>query len=352
MRGSTKNLGAGFLYFYIHFVTEVICFFVLGRYAGSSINLWVIMLTYDMLAFVPQAFIGYVSDRFKKIPFGVIGLLLLALSVFLFAYVKNPFVSLIVMCLGNCCTHVNGAEVTLRASGGKLSHSAIFVAGGSFGVITGKILADTAMPLWPLAALAILAVPLAVLAQFYISAAQEKSEVPCKPFNYSKKAACAAAVILLTVFIVAVRGYMGYGIPTSWKKTLWQTALLFVTMGIGKAAGGIFADIFGARKTALVSSVAALPFLMLGDRYIVVSLIGVMLFSMTMSITLGILVSVMPQSPGLAFGLTTTGLFIGTVPIFFFKLGTVVANCIMIGVLTVLCAACFLAVMRKDGANG
>ena len=47
-------------------------------------------------------------------------------------------VGLIILCLGNACIHVRGAEITLNNSYGKLSHSAIFVAGGSFGVITGK----------------------------------------------------------------------------------------------------------------------------------------------------------------------------------------------------------------------
>ena len=49
-----KTAGVGFLYFYIHLVTEVICFFMLKRYIGDSIGLYLIALAYDMLAFVPQ----------------------------------------------------------------------------------------------------------------------------------------------------------------------------------------------------------------------------------------------------------------------------------------------------------
>ena len=69
----------------------------------------------------------------------------------------------------------------------------------------------------------------------------------------------------------------------------------------------------------MVSAAAALPFLFLGDNLMLVSLIGVMFFSMTMSITLALLVSVLQKTPGLAFGFTTIGLFLGTAPIFFFK---------------------------------
>ena len=62
----TNNLGTGLLYFYVHFVTEVICFFVLGRYVGTGPEIWIIFLLYDMLAFVPQAMIGINKGYIKK----------------------------------------------------------------------------------------------------------------------------------------------------------------------------------------------------------------------------------------------------------------------------------------------
>ena len=144
---------------------------------------------------------------------------------------------------------------------------------------------------------------------------------------------------------------MGYGIPTSWNKTAVQTVMLYVTMGIGKLSGGILADIFGIKKVALFSAAAALPFLFTGDNIMAVSLIGVMLFSMTMSVTLAILVSVLKNAPGLAFGLTTIGLFLGSVPIFFFKFTTVKANCTVIAILTVFCLIAMQIIIRKDEEN-
>ena len=35
-------------------------------------------------------------------------------------------------------------------------------------------------------------------------------------------------IVLCAVFIVIIRGYMGYGIPTSWNKTVFQTILLSI----------------------------------------------------------------------------------------------------------------------------
>ncbi len=341
----------GLLYFYVHFVTEVICFFMLGRYGGDSLMLWFVPLLYDMLAFVPQSLIGYACDKLPRLQVGVPGLALMsaALLVWNMGLFRSPIPSLVILCLGNACTHVAGAEATLRTARGRLGPSAVFVAGGSFGVISGTLLSSTSTPYWALILLAATAVPFVLLAEDDRRKADRERETPCADFDYNAVKVAAVWIVLLATFIVIVRGYMGYGIPTAWKKTTLQTVMLFVTMGVGKAAGGLIADRIGVKKTAMFSAALALPFLLCGDRHMFVSLVGVMLFSMTMSITLALLVSVLPRTPGLAFGLTTIGLFLGTVPIFFFKLTTVRANGIMIGVLTAVCLLAMQWMIRKDG---
>lgn len=352
MKLSVKSLGTGFLYFYVHFVLEVICFFSLGRYFESTPIMWLIVFAYDILAFVPQSIIGYISDKFPRIPLGYIGLSLLFVALILQNTVPFPFVSLIPLCIGNACVHVKGAEVTLRTSNGSLSHSAIFVSGGSFGVVTGKLLSKTTLPWWLLLILIVTAVPFIMLGDTYCTGEKYRKSAECRNYRYNDPKVSAALVIVMAVFVVIVRGYMAYAIPTSWNKTTLQTILLYVFMGTGKALGGVLSDLFGVKKVALSSVVLSLPFLMFGDNHMIISLIGLMLFSMTMSITLGILVSVLPGSPGLAFGLTTIGLFIGSAPAAFFKVSGLVANCIMLSVMTAVCFVCFMISIRKDAING
>lgn len=342
---------AGLLYFYIHLVTEVICFFMLGRYAGDTVSLYLIVLAYDMLAFVPQGIIGPLADRHIKFPLAVTGIFLMAAALVLYNVFSLTAVSLIVLCLGNCCTHVNGAEVTLRSSNGSLTPCAVFVSGGSFGVISGKLLGATSMPWWILLILAASAVPFAVLAGMYLPKYKSNSTsrlIKCEGFDgYSDKS--GEAVVILAVIIVAVRGFIGYGIPSSWNKSVWQTVLLYVSMGVGKALGGVLSDMFGMKRTAVLSSILCLPFLLFGDRIMIISLIGVMLFSMTMSITLGLLVSALPKEPGLAFGLTTVGLFLGTLPIFFVKFASLLSGGIIISAAVIMCAAALSYLCAKRG---
>lgn len=346
----SSNISCGYLYFYIHFITEAICFYVMTRITGNSAFLWMCPLLYDALAFVPQSIIGYISDKYPKINFAIIGTILLSVGLIAFCLNLLPgqYTEIVILCLGNACIHVNGAEVTLRSSNGKLSHSAIFVAGGSFGVITGKIIAKTTISFWFLALIAFTMVPFILLAEYY---RRDSDNKPCHEFNYHSSKIKPKIIILLAVIIVIVRGYMGYGLPTSWNKTTIQTVLLFCTMGLGKALGGILSDAFGMRKVAIISMIGSLPFLLIGDNLMIISLIGVLMFSMTMSITLGLLVSVLKRTPGLAFGLTTIGLFLGTVPIFFFKINNNIINGIVIILLTLLCVFIASSIIRKDKLN-
>ena len=342
-----KNIGAGYLYFYIHFITEVVCFYLLYKIHGNSYLLWIIPLVYDALAFVPQSIFGYFADKHKNINLGLIGVVFLTISMPIYFLFHTPYLAIVILCIGNALLHVEGAETTLRSSNGKLASPAIFVGGGSFGVVTGRLLAGTRVTYLLLVFFSLTMIPFILLADYY-KKDTFKDKNPCKNFNYYNKDMNIKLVILFAVLIVVVRAYMGYGIPTSWNKTTLETILLFSIMGVGKCLGGIMCDLIGIRKTAILSIVCSLPFLLFGDKVMLVSLFGIMLFSMTMSVTLGILVSTLKKAPGLAFGLTTIGLFLGTVPIFFIKFTTLLANCILITVLTGICLIMALKITPKE----
>lgn len=338
-----ENMACGYLYFYIHFVVEVVCFYFLSKVSNSNI-VWLVPFLYDAFAFVPQSIIGYISDKYPKIKMSMIGVILLFIGMLIFSFTStSKYLSLFIICFGNAFIHVGGAENTLKNSHGKLSHSAIFVAGGSFGVITGRLLAKTFLPSYVMLPFILTMIPFILLADTYNS-----KDSNCYKFNYVKETMKPEIIIILAVIVVIVRGYMGYGIPTSWNKTTLQTVYLFFIMGLGKALGGILSDAFGIRKIAIVSTILAIPFLAIGDNLMFISLIGVMFFSMTMSITLAILVSCLKKTPGLAFGLTTIGLFLGTAPIFFIKIPSTLVNIMMITILSLGCSIALGVVLKKD----
>ena len=339
-----KNNTVGILYFFIHFIIEITSFYIVSLYTNSNI-VWMLALLYDFFAFVPQGLFGYFIDKGFKTNFSIIGMILSTLALILLFFNFNAMLVVLVLSIGNCMVHIQGAETTLKSSYGKMAPSAIFVSGGSFGVITGKLLAMYKVPI-PFIILInlLMLIPILICKKYENRISEKKLEA----YNFSNKNINSKIIITLAVFVVIVRAYMGYGIPTTWNKTIVQTILLYCSMGIGKAMGGILIDNIGIRKTALLSTIGSLPFLLFGSNMMIISLIGIMMFSMTMAITLGVIVSELKKYPGIAFGFTTLGLFLGSLPVFVSRIESVLINCIMVIVLTITCSIILNIICKKE----
>ena len=125
----------------------------------------------------------------------------------------------------------------------------------SFGVVTGKILASYLNYKY-IIIFGLLLIPLSFIVHQYNGA-----DKTCDKFYYHNDKYPVVLIILLGVFVVVIRGYIGYGIPSSWNKSMFDTFLLYSFMGVGKAMGGILIDSIGIRKTIFISSIVSLPFL-------------------------------------------------------------------------------------------
>jgi len=342
--GDRAAARAGWLYFAVHFLVEVVTFYVLTAYVPEH-TAWRLALLFDFFAFVPQGIYGYLRDAGIRVNFGVLGFCLLTAALGMAWAGLGAVPVILVLTIGNGMVHAEGAETTLRASAGKIAPAALFVSGGSFGLITGKLLAWGGAPAWLVLLPDLLMLPPVLLAA---KAAPVRGEAELRGYTFRNAAVPAAALVFAAAFVVAVRAYMGYGIPTSWNKTTAQTVALFCFMGLGKALGGVLTDKLGIRGTALISTLGALPFLLLGDRLMLVSLFGVLLFSMTMAVTLALLASALPRLPGVAFGLTTVGLFVGTFAVAFWRPAVFAENCAVVAALTLLSAVILLFICKKE----
>ena len=337
------NITCGYLYGYVHFILEVVCFCFLSRVSNSLI-VWLIPFLYDGFAFVPQALIGYIKDKYPEFNEGLLGMILLFLGILLFCFTSIcKFVLVFVIAIANACLHVEGAYNTLMSSNGKLSHSVIFVGFGAMGVITGRVLAKSSMPSWFLLPIILTMLPILLFGKNYVN-----KNSNCNNFNYVKENIDPFMVIVLATIVVIVRGYMGYRIPSAWNTMTIHTVILFITMGLGKIIGGILSDVFGVKRIANISTICSIPFLLLGNNNMIISLIGIMIFSMSMSITLAICVSVLKKNPGLAFGFTTISLTLGTIPIFFVTIESSVVNTIVILVLSIISFIILNYVLKGD----
>ena len=331
----------GTYYFIVHVCVEMICFYVLRRHYSFIVS-GTIALLYDFVAFMPQGLIGDFIIKHKKIPYETIGHLLMLLSVFLVLSDLSwiYYTGFIALGIGNAILHECGAIATVAESEGKIFPSALFVSGGSFGLVIGETLGTLQVT------------PLILILPFVVSevcAILEKESVRRESYPVFRcvKGKISLGWILGVAFLVtAVRSYLAYAIPISWKKEIWQSFLLFFVMGFGKALGGYFADRVGLRKTATFATLASIPFLVFGDNAMVLSVIGVCFFSMTMCITFAMCLSVLPRNPGMAFGVTTAALFLGLMPLCLGRFG-LLTNAILITVFSVVCAVLLLMTLKE-----
>ena len=326
-----KGNKTGIEYYIVHASVETVCFYLL-RLHYPLLLAGAIAFTYDFFAFLPQGIIGKFIETHKKLPYETIGNLLMAVSIFM---VASPLQWLhvggyVVLGIGNAILHECGAIATITESEGKIFPSALFVSGGGVGIVIGQTMGIAEVPAYWII------IPLILSEVFSLSAAGSLRKGTYPEFSLVKETISPWSILLAAFLVTAVRSYIGYAIPISWNKELWQTVLLFGFMGLGKAFGGYFVDRFGIRRTALISTIAAVPFLVFGDKIMVVSIIGVFFFSMTMSVTFAMCLSVLKSSPGMAFGVTTAALFIGLVPAFFVRFDFII-NVTLVVVLSVVC---------------
>lgn len=328
------GLSQGICYFFVHALVELVCFTILaGYFTLEGGIIWAIALLFDFFAFVLQGPIGDLNHRFNTLDLGSIGTLLMLAGVLMISGSSGfpNVLGLVLLALGNAFLHEAGAISTTVMSGGRLFHSALFVAGGSFGLITGQFLGGVLhIPkVWLLLPLAGIELLVLLTNKRWL-----KKDVCYPVFALVKHPDRHSAICLAAFAVTAVRSFIGYAIPISWKKELWQSFFLFGMMGLGKALGGYLADRFGSRRVGVWSTLLCIPFLLFGKELMLVSVFGVFCFSLTMSITFGMLLSVIRESPGSAFGVTTAALFVGLLPVFLFGSFGYLVNSILILVLS------------------
>ena len=68
-----KNIHVGFIYAFVHFALEVGCFQYLYMLFKDNYMWWIVLLLYDILAFMPQSVIGTFCDRHQKFRVGTFG---------------------------------------------------------------------------------------------------------------------------------------------------------------------------------------------------------------------------------------------------------------------------------------
>ena len=308
-------------YTFSHFAVDYLCFWILFGYFSAGIPGTAAQalgfILYNFIAFGLQMVIGAYCDEHRKFPSSALGCVLVLVAVLLSTFA--PWVALVITALGNAFFHVGGGIESLVHSGGKLYRGGVFVSAGALGVVLGtlhgtKIGMSDFNPVL-LIGPALLALFCAVIC--YIANKKYPNLEDCDIKNAASEKIGIWLVLGLALLSVVIRSFGGTAIPMEWKTTMKLGLVSGFAAFLGKFLGGFAADLFGAKRTGIISLLASLPFIIFGSGNMAVSVIGIVLFNITMPITLGIVAEKLPKNPGIAFGLTTAALLLGAVPSFF-----------------------------------
>lgn len=299
------------VYSITHFIVDFACAFLMSRSVVGTSDWYHCVLVYNFCAFAMQMPLGVLADKWNRnFLFAAIGCILVAAA---YSFVNVPLLAVIIVGLGNGMFHIGGGIDILNISVEKSGALGIFVSPGAFGVYFGTILGEgsrfSAIPI-------ILALLVATGMIFAARRAQGTAYQKNTPFSLKGGASLKILIAAVCLFlVVCLRSFVGLTLNFPWKGTGYLTIALLCAVVFGKTIGGFAADSFGALKVSCVSlSLAALFFLI--PHIPAAGILSVLLFNMTMPITLWAMAKLFPGAKGFSFGLLTFGLFIGFLPVY------------------------------------
>ena len=328
------------VYSVTHFLVDFACAFLMFRSIAGTPDGYLCVLLYNFCAFALQMPLGIIADKLNRnFLVAMIGCILVGLA---FGFVYIPVAATIVVGIGNAMFHIGGGIDILNISGKKLGALGIFVSPGAFGIYFGTIAGKGDSFLTVLVPITL------ILATGFIFAAHKTnkgsfpknaefslsggsvgncgrdSDGKSNSHSDSNSHSISASAGIKHVFtaiaclfsVVCLRSFAGLALDFPWKSVGHWGAVLICAVVFGKTLGGFAADRFGLKPTALISlGLASLMFLF--PEIPLIGVAAVLLFNMTMPITLWAMAKVFPSAKGFAFGLLTFGLFLGFLPVYF-----------------------------------
>lgn len=220
------------------------------------------------------------------------------------------------MGLGNSLIHVGTGSKVLQTYPNKFTPIGILVAPGAIGVTTGTLAGKAGIPYFWLLGFLLLAICVGFLSKWPENLPVKENIV--KPVI--KRSGIIYSSILISAVIV-VRSFIGSNIIFSWKTDIILLWVLTLVIAAGKALGGMTADKYGWFKTGALGLLLSIPGIIFFADTAWAGLVGILLFNLTMPITVFLLYRLMSGRPAFSFGLSCLALYLGFIPAYFLPAG-------------------------------
>lgn len=320
---------------------------------------WV--LTYDLLAFGLQPVLGWLQDRRFSPRVGMVaGLAATASAVLVASTVPGargaPAVVVVLAAFGNAMFHLGAGAAVLRQGLERATPIGLLVAPGAAGLALGVWFGRGPQigPTW-WALLAVLAGALLTAFALRLPPRADPSP-PGRPGRRDGLGermaepvrAVAGGVIGLLLASVAIRALVGGAATRGYDRSLWLVIGVPVVAVAGKSLGGVLADRWGWVRTTVGALLVASPVLAVLHSHPAVVLLGLLVFQLTMPVTLVAVARMVPEHLATGFGLTCLALVLGAIPTMFGWGDAVVARPVL-GVWVLISAAVAWAGLTGSG---
>lgn len=315
-------------YAFAHFAVDLGCAFAMfSACRGSPMA----FLCYNFCAFAMQMPLGLLADVVGHgRRFALAGTAVVAGMCLIPAF---GLVGAAVLGLGNGAFHIGGGVDVMGRSGDRAAPLGVFVSPGAFGVYLGTLWGKGGGTSLPVVGALLLAGGVMLL---------------CPPHDAAlpSPALPGRSVILpatLLFLVVVLRSYGGMAASFSWKTGIWSVAAVTAVV-LGKTLGGFLSDRVGLLPAA-AWSLGLCALLFLPGSSALCGVAALLLFNMTMPMTLFALSRRMDGCKGFSFGLLTFALFLGYLPSY---LGAGAIGSSGMAVVALLSAALLLPALRRD----
>lgn len=303
------------IYAVLHFLVDFVCAWAMFGYFRWGENGYLNILIYNFCAFALQMPFGTLLDlvrsstesnyrRFLGSVWTGVGIILTVVGA-----AFHPAV----LGIGNALFHVGGGMDVITGDFSKNRRGrdlGIFVAPGAIGLFLGTRLGKNN----PHTVTLIFAA--AVLVVLYVLLIRDRLKKHPEETLAEKSHGKQIYIAAICCFIVVIlRSWVGLAVTFPWKGSPFMALLGVISVAAGKVSGGILSAGFGIRKTVLVSLILAAGCFLLGEIP-VFGMAALVLFNMSMPVTLYLLAAQLPHLAGFSFGLLTFGLFLGFLPVY------------------------------------
>ncbi|NPV90611.1 MAG: hypothetical protein HPY50_07565 [Firmicutes bacterium] len=310
--GTALMAGSLIVYSLTHGLVDAACaalvFTIPRLYQLDGQWFFTLVILYNILAFGLQSPLGMLVDHLRQ-PRGsaLAGCLVTAAAIP--GLYLSPWLAVCLAGVGNALFHLGGGIVSLRLQPGRASLPGVFVAPGAVGLLAGTLVGKSGLVgpwLFP---------TLLVFAALVIY----RLDTPSIDYQDCRTASVDrfGLVLLLVLTAVVSRSFIGAVLVFPWKESTYLLVGLTLAVALGKGLGGLLADRFGWIRVSITGLALSAPLVALCSDRPYLAIPGVLLFNLTMPVTLTAAANTLPGHPGFAFGLTTLALLVGALPQFF-----------------------------------